>query len=121
MFYRAGSRRLSPPPPAKSEVAATRRPLKNWSQNTAKTPEAITGGDVASRLVKSIRRIAQLRRRLSEIQQQMDAMQQTEIFYLKQTIEETEAMGGDPLGDLAKQLMQQLSERKIQLEIARQE
>lgn len=84
-------------------------------------PEAITGGDVASRIVKSIRRIAQLRRRMGEVQQQMDAMQQAEIFHLKQTIEETEAMGGDPLGDLAKQLMQQLSERKIQLEIARQQ
>ena len=84
-------------------------------------PEAITGGDVASRLVKVIRRIAQLRRRMGEVQQQMDAMQLTEIFHLKQTIEETEAMGGDPLGDLAKQLMQELSERKIQLEIARQE
>ena len=57
---------------------------------------------------------------LGEVQQQMDTMQQAEIFHLKQTIEETEAMGGDPLGDLAKQLMQELSERKIQLEIARQ-
>lgn len=84
-------------------------------------PEAITGGDVASRIVKSIRRIAQLRRRMGEVQQQMEAMQQAEIFHLKQTIEETEAMGGDPLGDLAKQLMQELSERKIQLEIARQQ
>jgi len=82
-------------------------------------PESITGGDVASRIVKACRRIAQLRRRMGEVQQQIDAMQQTEIFHLKQTIEETEAMGGDPLGDLAKQLMQELSERKIKLEIAR--
>lgn len=82
-------------------------------------PEAIVGEDVASRIVKAIRRIAQLRRRMGEVQQQMDAMQQTEIFHLKQTIEETEAMGGNPLGDLAQQLMQELSERKIQLEIAR--
>ena len=80
-------------------------------------PEAITAGDVASRLVKSIRRIAQLRRRMGEVQQQLDDMQQTEIFQLKQTIEETEAMGGDPLGDLAKQLMQELSELKIKLEL----
>lgn len=83
-------------------------------------PEAITGGDVASRIVKAIRRIAQLRRRMGEVQQQMDVMKQADIFQLKQTIEETEAMGGDPLGDLARQLMQELSERKIQLEIARQ-
>lgn len=81
-------------------------------------PEAITGGDIASRIVKAIRRIAQLRRRLREAQQEMEVQQQTEIVQLKQTIEETEAMGGDPLGDLAKQLMQELSERKIQLEIA---
>lgn len=84
-------------------------------------PEAIVGEDVASRIVKAIRRIAQLRRRLGEAQQEMEAQQQTEIYQLKRTIEETEAMGGDPLGDLAKRLLQQLSERKIQLEMARQE
>ena len=83
-------------------------------------PEAIVGEDLDARWKKACRRIAQLRRRIGEVQQQMDAMQQTEIFHLKQTIEETEAMGGDPLGELAKQLMQELSERKIQLEIARQ-
>lgn len=83
-------------------------------------PEAITGGDVVSRIVKAIRRIAQLRRRMEAVKLEIDAMQQTEIFHLKQTIEETEAMDGDPLGDLAKQLMQELSERKIQLEILRQ-
>ncbi len=82
-------------------------------------PEAIGGGDVASRIVKAIRRIAQLRRRLSDIQQETEILQLTEIFQLKQTIEETDAMGGDPLGDLAQQLIQELSERRIRLEIAR--
>ena len=82
-------------------------------------PEAIAGDDVASRIVKAIRRIAQLRRRMGEAKQEIEAMQQIEIYHLKQTIEETEAMGGDPLGDLARQLMQELSERKIQLEMAR--
>ena len=82
-------------------------------------PEAIAGADVASRIVKAIRRVAQLRRRIGEVQQELDAMHQTDIFRLKQTIEETEAMGGNPLGDLAKQLMQELSERRIQLEMAK--
>jgi hypothetical protein len=90
--------------------------IKEYGQD----PEAILGEDIASRIVKTIRRIAQLRRRTNEIHQQLAAMQETDIFHLKQTIEETEAMGGDPLGDLAKQLMQELSERKIQLETARQ-
>jgi hypothetical protein len=84
-------------------------------------PEAITGGDVASRIVKAIRRIAQLRRRLEEATQEMAGMEQTEIFQLKHTVEESEVMGGDPLGDLAQQLMQKLSERKIQLEMVAQQ
>jgi hypothetical protein len=89
--------------------------IKEFGQD----PEAIVGEDVGSRIVKAIRRIAQLRRRMTEVQQEMEAQQHTEIFQLKQTIEETEALGGDPLGDLAKQLMAELSERKIQLEFAR--
>ena len=100
----------------RGDQKAIEKLIKEYGQD----PEAIIGEDVASRIVKAIRRIAQLLRRMGEVQQQMDAMQQTEIFELKQTIEETEAMGGDPLGDLAKQLMQELSERKIELEIARQ-
>ena len=82
-------------------------------------PEAVAGADVASRIVKAIRRIAQLRRRMGEVQQQMDAMHLTDIFRLKQTIEETEAMGGSPLSDLAGKLMRELSERKIQMESAK--
>lgn len=98
-----------------------RKAIEKLVSEYGQDPEAITGGDVASRIIKAIRRIAQLRRRIGEVQLQMDAMQQTEIFHLKQTIEETETMGGDPLGDLAKQLMQALSERKIHIEIARQQ
>ena len=84
-------------------------------------PEAIPGEDVASRIVKAIRRIAQLRRRLSEVQQELEVQKQTEIYRLKTTVEEAELMGGDPLGDLAQQLLQELSERRIQLEIAKHE
>jgi len=81
-------------------------------------PEAVEGEDVGSRIVKTIRRIAQLRRRMGEIQQELEAQRQTEIYQLKTTIEEAESLGGDPLGDLARQLLQQLSEQKIRLEIS---
>lgn len=83
-------------------------------------PEAITNEDVGARMIKAIRRIAQLRRRLAEIQPELEAQQQTEVFELMRTVTEAEAMGGDPLGDLAMDLMRQLSERKIDLEMGRQ-
>jgi hypothetical protein len=65
--------------------------------------------------VKTIRRIAQLRRRLNEIQQEIETQKKTELFQLKQTIEKGEQKGEDPLGDLAKQLEQEISEQKIRL------
>lgn len=80
-------------------------------------PEAIAGADIGSRIVKAIRRIAQLRRRISELQQEMEAQQQAEIFQFRQSIEESEAMGSDPLGELVEQLTQELTERKMQLEM----
>jgi hypothetical protein len=80
-------------------------------------PEAIMGEDVGARMIKTIRRIAQLRRRLAEIQPELEALQLTEVFELMRTVTEAEAMGGDPLGDLARELMRQISERKIALEM----
>ncbi|MGZ8907777.1 MAG: hypothetical protein ACXW1U_18895 [Methylobacter sp.] len=83
-------------------------------------PEAITGEDVAARLVRSIRRIAQLRRRLTEVEQVIAVLTADELYELMVTVTETNAAGGDALGDLAQHIMQQISERKIELEMIRQ-
>ena len=56
------------------------------------------------------------RRRLDEVQQEMDGMQRSEIFQLKQNIQAAEAKGDDPLGELAQQLMQEISNRKMRVE-----
>ena len=91
------------------------RAIEKLIEEFGQDPEAIVGEDIGSRIVKAIRRIAQLQRRLSEIQQEIETQQKTEIFQLKQTIEKREEKGDDPLGDLAKQLGQEISERKIRL------
>ena len=79
-------------------------------------PEAITGVDAASRMMKSARRIAQLRRRMAEIEQELDGIREAEIFHLMTTVEEAEAMGDNPLGELAAQLLQEISRRRVALE-----
>ena len=89
------------------------RAIEKLIEEFGEDPEAIVGEDIGSRIVKAIRRIAQLRRRLNEIQHEIEAQQKTEIFQLKLTIEKSEEKGDDPLGDLAKQLEQEISERKI--------
>ena len=86
--------------------------IKEFGQD----PEAITGEDVASRIVRTIRRIAQLRRRLAELASEMEAQENTDLFRLRKTTEDAEALGEDPLSVLAHQLAQQISERKQRLD-----
>ncbi|MDD2800491.1 MAG: J domain-containing protein [Methylococcales bacterium] len=98
------------------DLAAIEKLIVDFGQD----PEAIKGDDTGARLIKAFRRIAQLRRRLAEAQQEIAEQRQHELYELMTTVLETEAMGGDPLTDLAQQLIEQISERKIQLEMLRQ-
>ncbi len=82
-------------------------------------PESIAGNDVASKIVKAIRRIAQLRRRLVEIQQELEIQKQTEIYQLKTTVEEGEALGDDPLGNLVRQIAAQIAKATQMLDAMR--
>jgi len=79
-------------------------------------PELIADQGVELRVLKTIRRTGQLRRRMDEIQEELQEKRQSDIYKLKITIERAESRGGDPLGDLAEQLLQELSERRIRLE-----
>lgn len=95
----------------KADQAAIEKIVSEFGQD----PEAITGEDVGSQIVKAIRRIAQLKRRLGELLSLMDEIKHSEIHELRITVDEAEALGGDPLGDLAKQLMEEISAQRIEL------
>jgi len=97
------------------------RAIEKLIDEFGQDPEAILGEDIGSRIVKAVRRIAQLRRRLGEIQQEIETHKKAEIFQLGQDVEKAEAIGNDPLGDLAKQLMQEISERQIRLKAVQQQ
>jgi len=95
------------------------RAIERLIEEYGHDPEAIFGDDIGSRIVKAIRRIAQLRRRQEEARHELEALQQGELFQLRQGIEDGEAMGGDPLDDLAQQLVRELAERRTRLEMLR--
>lgn len=92
----------------RGDLHTIERLIKEYGED----PEAIVGEDVASRIVKTIRRIAQLRRRIEQVEQELQALKKTDVYRLKQTIEDQKAKGGDPLGDLARDLNTQISEKK---------
>ena len=100
----------------RGDQAAIEKLIEEFGQD----PEAIVGEDIASRIVKAIRRIAQLRRRLVELQMEIEAQQKTELFQLRQTTEMAETLGDDPLGELAEQLKEDISERQSKLTALRQ-
>ena len=95
------------------------RTIERLIEEYGHDPEAIAGDDIGSRIVKAIRRIAQLRRRLDEARYELEILQQSELFQLRQGIEDGESMGGDPLDDLAQQLARELAERRTRLEMLR--
>ena len=97
--------------------AGDQRTIERLIEEYGHDPEAIVGEDIGSRIVKAIRRIAQLRRRLDEARHELETLQQSELFLLRQEIESGEASGGDPLGDLARQLVRELAERRARLEM----
>ncbi|MFI3190824.1 molecular chaperone DnaJ [Crenothrix sp. D3] len=101
----------------KRDQAAIEKLMLEFSQD----PEAIKGEDVGSRLVRVFRSIALLRIRATEVEQEIALLKQSEIIELMTTITEAKALGGDPLADLAQQIMQQISECKIELEMIRQQ
>jgi hypothetical protein len=84
-------------------------------------PEAIVGDDIGSRMVKAIRRIAQIKRRFTEIEEELFEAKKHELFELMTYVKDTEAMGGNPLLELEKDILQQISEKKIQFETIRQQ
>jgi len=93
----------------RGDLKAIERIMKEYGED----PQAIVGEDVASRIVKAIRRIARLRRRIEEVGRELEALKKADIYLLKQTIEEQEASGADPLGDLARNPKRQVADKKM--------
>jgi hypothetical protein len=63
------------------------RAIEKLIEEFGQDPEWIVGEDIGSRIVKAVRPNAQLRRRLGEIQEEIDALQKSAIFQLKQNID----------------------------------
>lgn len=80
-------------------------------------PEAIQGDDIGARMIKAIRRIAQLRARSEELNKQLTEAMSHELYDLMITVQKAEELGSDPISDLVQLILQQISECKIKLEM----
>jgi hypothetical protein len=85
--------------------------LSEWETS----PEAIEGEDIGSRLIRTIRMIARVKRRIAQIDKDIQQIVQSDLYELKLKIEKAETEGRDLIEEMATQLDKQIQDAKCQL------
>lgn len=85
------------------------------------SPEAVFGEGTGVDLVRVIRKIAQVRRRLSEIDAEMEQIIMSELFELKKKVDEAANQGRDVLNEMASTIQSQIAERQAELKKTREQ
>lgn len=89
--------------------------LQRLIEETGYLPDEIKGEDVPAKLIRAIRRIAQIKSRLAALDAEIAQIKSSEIYVLKMKVEEEEATGGDPLAELAHQISAQIASARATL------
>jgi hypothetical protein len=85
--------------------------LRDWDSS----PEALKGDDIATQLVRAIRRIAQLRNRLHAIAHELARLEQSELYQLRAKVADARAAGQNLLAEMAQRIDAQIDERRERL------
>ncbi len=86
--------------------------LYKWESS----PEFVKGEGAAAELIRTIRKISQGQRRLKVIQEEIEALEQTDLYQLKTKVVTAQQAGQDLLAEMASQLDGQIAVAKQQLE-----
>ena len=82
-------------------------------------PDAFSGDSIEQKLVKTIRKIAQIKRRLAEIEAELLQLKGSDLAVLHDEVKCAEELGLDPLSSLKSQLLSEISDLRIELELLR--
>jgi DnaJ-class molecular chaperone len=88
--------------------------LKRILEEYESSPEAVPGEGVGAELVRVIRKITQVRRRLSEIEQEIQKLTASDLAKLKVKTEESARRGRDLLMEMAEQVDRQIAAARQQ-------
>ena len=88
-----------------------RQILDEWRSS----PDHVRGDDTAAQLVRTIREIAQARKRLAAIKTEIEELLQGELASLKKQVEEAAARGQDLLAEIAARLDAQIDQARARL------
>jgi hypothetical protein len=85
--------------------------LTEWSTS----PESIEGEDIGSRLVRTIRMIARVKRRIGQIEKDIQRLMQTDLYELKLKVEELESVGRDWISEMETKIDEEIQKLKSHL------
>ena len=85
--------------------------LHSWETS----PESIQGEGVVAKLLRTIRQIAQSQMRLKAIGEEIEALEQTDLYQLRNRVVTSQEAGNDLLAEMASQLDDQINTAKEQL------
>jgi hypothetical protein len=90
------------------DLARLREILREWESS----PETVRGEGVGADLVRTIRKIAQMRRRLVAIQEQVEALRQSELYILWHKVLTAQGEGRNLLEEMALRVELKIKEGK---------
>jgi len=93
------------------DEARLRRILEDWDAR----PESVTGDGPGAKLIRLIRKIAQVKVRLAALDSELKAFRESELAQLKAQADRAAAEGQDLLADMGKNLKRQIREAKVRL------
>jgi DnaJ-domain-containing protein 1 len=86
--------------------------LHQWESS----PETVQGEGVGAELIRALRKISQSRDRLKHIEGEFLAVQETDLYQLREQVIEAKSQGKNLLEDMASTLDERISAAKCQLE-----
>jgi hypothetical protein len=90
--------------------------LRKMLEERENSPEKIIGDDLGAKLVRTIRKIAQVHSRLLRIQSEFDLLRESDLYKLRYRVEQAEREKRDLLYEMAAQLDVQVAEQQNHLD-----
>lgn len=89
-----------------------RQILREWEDS----PESVTGNDVGARLIRTIRQLANIQERISNLEEEIKQFTETSIYQLKVKIETLNKKVNVVLEEMASSLDEQINEQQQRLD-----
>ena len=90
--------------------------LRQWQSS----PEGVKGEGIGAELIRTIRKLTQVRERLAAIESTIAELKASPLYSLKSRVDEAQALGRDLLAEMAADLDGQIAERRQRLDLLKQ-